>query len=615
MIRLKRELWIHTITVCTGIYLIYYLWWRLGTFNPAAMIFSIVFFAAEAHGIMNFLLFSFMTWRLKEEQPLPPSAPVKVDVFVPTYNESIEILEATLIGCKNMSYPHQTFVLDDGKRSEVRKLAESLGCAYITRPNNDHAKAGNINHALLQTDGEIIAIFDADTVPQPDFFDKTLGYFKDEKVSVVQLPQEFYNLDSVQHIASRFSWHEQQLFYRVIQPGKNNLGAPFWCGSPSLVRRTALEDVGGVATESVTEDLQTSLRLNAKGWKIKYHHEVLAYGIAPQTLTAFSVQRLRWAQGGMQIFFSKENPLILPGLSWKQRLSHFASMWTYFDSYQKLIFLIIPSWCLLSGQLPMSVSPITFLYYWLPYFVLGMIANVASGRGYFRYFAVERFNILKMFLFIRATLFAGLQKQLKFKVTPKTVEVSVKKQDMIRLNPLFVCFLFCALSIIYGSISFAFNLSDLDTLAAVFWVLLNTGLYGFTILSVLNRKYMRNDYRFPLELRGTIKMGNKHALPVQVTNLSMNGAGFVIPAEYNLPDQVTLKLNLNRPVTLNINVLHVSHLKQGNKMVGSEISSMSQSARHALVEYLYIHVPRVKEIEAGTVPNPIYSEALSFTGK
>jgi cellulose synthase (UDP-forming) len=307
---IHKELFIRILTIITSAYIVYYLYWRIAdTLNYSAMFLSILLLTAEILGLIEFALFSFMTWDVSENQTFrnpPPS--ISVDVFVPTYNEDLKGLMPTLIGCISMDYPHTTYVLDDGKREEVRELAAKLGCEYLTRENNKFAKAGNINAALGKTNGEFIVIVDADMVPQPDFILKTLGYFDDNTVAIVQLPQEFYNLDSAQHKKRTADWHEQQLFYHVIQRGKNRINASFWCGSPSIVRREALESIGGVATESITEDFLTSIKLNAKGWKIRYHYEALAFGIAPQSIYAFNLQRLRWAQGSIRILKSKYSP-------------------------------------------------------------------------------------------------------------------------------------------------------------------------------------------------------------------------------------------------------------------------------------------------------------------
>lgn len=247
------------------VYTAYYLHWRARySLNTDALWFSLPLLLAEVHGTLNFILFYFMTWDVR---PIPrPQAPPgrTVDIFIPTYNEDLSILRMTILGALNVRYPHETWVLDDGRRPALRALCDEMGVHYLTRPDNTHHKAGNINAALAQTGGEFVAIFDADQIPLPDFLDQTLGYFVDDSVAFVQTPQEFYNLDSVQHKTDwrrGETWHEQALFYNVIQPGKNRWNAAFWCGSNSVMRRAALLSAGGIATETVTEDIHTSLRL------------------------------------------------------------------------------------------------------------------------------------------------------------------------------------------------------------------------------------------------------------------------------------------------------------------------------------------------------------------
>src|SRR6266849_4019214 len=236
---------------------------------------------AEFQGAFNFALFLLMTWDIT---PIPHGLAEpghSVDILIPTYNEDLAILKMTILGAIHVRYPHKTWVLDDGRRPALRQLCLQMGVEYLTRPDNKDHKAGNINAALAQTDGEFVAIFDADQVPLSEFLDHTPGYFTDEKLAFVQTPQEFYNLDSIQHrtdLQKNETWHEQSIFYRIIQPGKNRWNAAFWCGSGSLMRRSALMSVGGIATESVTEDLHTSLRLHAAGWKSVYHDEVLCMG-------------------------------------------------------------------------------------------------------------------------------------------------------------------------------------------------------------------------------------------------------------------------------------------------------------------------------------------------
>ncbi len=271
-------------------------------------------------------------------------------------------------------------------------------------------------------------------VPQPDYLEKTLGYFSDPKTAIVQLPQEFYNTDSVQHIKNTSNWHEQQLFYHVIQPGKNNINAPFWCGSPSVGRRAALESVGGVATESITEDFLTSIKLNSAGWKIKYHHEVLAFGIAPQTLFAFNVQRFRWAQGAMKILKSRYNPLLAKNLSFQQRVAHFAAIFTYFDSYQKLIFFIIPVVFLATG-----ILPVRFATGGIPRQMDAVLRfdHADEYRARARIFPVSGSGKVQHAQDVhvyQGFVFAGKRKKQTFHVTPKSVENTIKQKERRELK-------------------------------------------------------------------------------------------------------------------------------------------------------------------------------------
>ena len=185
-----------------------------------------------------------------------------VDIYVCTYDEGLDVLGATLVGCDRITYPHTTWVLDDGRREEVRLLADRFGARYLSRPTNEHAKAGNINHALGLTDGQLLLILDADHVPQPDILDATVGYFDDPAVAVVQTPHDFGNHDSFQHFET--GRHDQSMFFEVIMVGKDRHDGAFWCGSAALILRHALEGIGGIATETVAEDFHTTIRLHAR---------------------------------------------------------------------------------------------------------------------------------------------------------------------------------------------------------------------------------------------------------------------------------------------------------------------------------------------------------------
>ena len=203
---------------------IVYLGWRATTLNPEAPVFSRVVYGAELFGFATTLLHFFMVWRLTVRVSPPPRPGMSVDVFIPTYNEPVEIVRRTLLAARNIDYPHATWLLDDGNRPEMAGLASQLGVRYVTRPDNTHAKAGNLNHALRLSRADFVAIFDADHAPKRNFLDETLGYFEDSGVAFVQTPQDFFNLDSYQHRRKRGDrrvWTEQSLFFRVIQRGKD----------------------------------------------------------------------------------------------------------------------------------------------------------------------------------------------------------------------------------------------------------------------------------------------------------------------------------------------------------------------------------------------------------
>ena len=605
---------VRTLSVLCAGYFIYYLVWRLtSTLNPDVLAFSLIVLAAEAYGLVTFLLFAFMVWDVRSRSPFSLTANLKIDLYVPTYDEDPALLEATLTGCNAVTYPHTTYLLDDGRRPEVAELAARLGCLYLTRADNRHAKAGNLNAALQQTSGEFVAIVDADTVPQPDFLDKTLGYFVDDRVALVQLPQDFFNLDSAQHLYGKNvagAWHEQELFYRVIQPGKNRWNAAFWCGSPSVVRRTALESVGGVATETVTEDIHTSIRLHARGWKTVYHDEVLAYGQAPQTIHAFAVQRLRWAQGSMQLLRSRENPLIVAGLTLAQRFNYVASMLTYFDSYQKLLLLLTPSVILLSGLLPIAVGGVDFFAHWLPYFLLVWVANNLLGRGYYRHIVVEQFNLLKMFLFLRASLVLLWPRAVTFRVTPKSIDRTVYALERAAVMPHLAALAAVALGIAAGGVNVLWGVttsyhSGADVILVTFlWSLFNAAMLAIPIFGVLSRVYNRASYRFPVRLPAAICLSPGRWAPGEGTDISRYGARLLSSADLRLGCRLSLRLHLpDGPLELDGQIVHrgVSQ-EDGTHQLGVRFVNIGTAEQQRLTAFLFIIACREQRSAPGPAP-------------
>lgn len=593
------------ISIIAIVYFLFYLWWRATyTLNPAYPVFSWVLWAAEAFGVFAYILFAYITKNITPIRSfVPPPTGVNVDVFVPTYNEPEEILEATLVGCSKIAYPHTTYLLDDGNRAEVKRLAERLGANYIARPTHEFAKAGNINYALQQSSGQFIIILDADMVPQPNFIERTLGYFDDDELALIQLPQEFYNKDSIQHADESSTWHEQSLFFRVIQPGKNYTNSAFWCGSPSMVRRSALASVNGVATETITEDIHTTVRLHSLGWKTLYINEPLAFGIAPQTIQSFLLQRLRWAQGTMQLYSSKECPLWIKGLTLRQRLSYFSSFLAYLEAFQKLVLLLIPVMILAFDAFPMRVKIDVFLMVWIPFFLLNYFANQVGGRGYFNYFKTEKYNLLKMMIFIQSTLTLFVRKPLKFKVTPKTVDNSVYQKERHSLRLYIVLFGLLVVSMLYAVVKVTFlhdeRIAVDALLIAFFWAGYNSTIIVMALHEIFTKRHERLQYRFKVDLKGWICSDCKQniATPVKITDLSTGGCRFVFDGE--VPEVRDWQLRVSLPgsgeVMLPVAMLTFKKkLADGKSEAGCRFGELSVETRDALFAYLFILLPPQK---------------------
>ena len=250
-----------------------YLGWRLTIFNENAMTLSTMYFIADVIAVVLgfFAIFASWHYRHREAPPAPPG--LSVDVLIPVYKEPAAMVRRTLEGALAIAYPHKTWLLDDGRREELRELARELGCEYLVRPDNLHAKAGNLNHALSHTKGDFIAVFDADHIPQPNALDATLGFFSEPKVAMVQTPQDYFNIDAMQYANNHRNgalWHDQSFFYNISQPGRDHYSAASCAGTSVVYRRSAIEAIGGIPVETVTEDVHTSLKLHKAGYETPY---------------------------------------------------------------------------------------------------------------------------------------------------------------------------------------------------------------------------------------------------------------------------------------------------------------------------------------------------------
>ncbi len=395
-----------------------YLTWRVGWSgegaNPVAFA---MLLATEVYGLYALAVLTWFSWSRSPARRPPATPGREVDVYVCSYDEPVEVVMATLAGCRALTYPHTTYLLDDGRRPEMRELAELAGARYLTRPDDSHAKAGNINAALPCTDGDLVFVLDADHVPMPDALDALAGYFDDERMAIVQTPHDFFNHDSVQHyVVGR---HEQSLFYRVVCPGKDRHHAAYWCGSGALINRHALVAIGGVATETIAEDFHTTIRLIRNGWRTAYHDEILVQGLAPHDLDGYLLQRDRWARGNLAVFRLPESPLRARTLSPLQRLSFLASLLAYLAPPMRLLLLLTLGLVLWTGELPMKISVAALAALWVPSLLLNLGAGAALARGYMRIPETAHYELLTMEIYTRALRCALIPGRTAFKVTPK----------------------------------------------------------------------------------------------------------------------------------------------------------------------------------------------------
>ena len=466
-----RFLFIFTVALIS---LRYFFWRTFDTLiytGPLDMLGMMLIYLAEAYSlIIHFLGMFISLWPLENKpMPLPsdPAAYPTVDILIPTYNESEEIVKLTVTAAMQVDYPRDKFrvyILDDGSTHarrnapatsldaweryyQLKRIARDLGAHYLTREENDHAKAGNINHALTKITGDLILVLDCDHVPTRDILTNTAGWFlKDEKLFLVQTPHFFINTTTVEKNIGSFSNSpgENDMFYHAIQPGMDLWNASYFCGSAAVLRRKFLVEAGGIAGDTITEDAETSLRLHNMGYNSVYLRQPMICGLSPETFDDYIVQRTRWAQGMVQIFILA-NPLTANGLSIWQKLCYFNSCFFWFFSLARLIFYIGPGLFLILGQKVYHASVSQIVAYSLPHVLcVFVVMDFFYGKCRRQFFS-EIYESVQS-LFLTPAIISALFNPRKpsFKITPKG-----KTIEHEHLNPMaLVFFMICVLNLV-----------------------------------------------------------------------------------------------------------------------------------------------------------------------
>jgi cellulose synthase (UDP-forming) len=457
---------------------------------------------------------------LRERRPLPA-----VDVFIPTYNEGLDVLERTIVGALALDYPNFTvWVLDDGRRDWLRDFCRAKGARYLRREHNTHAKAGNINHALAASSGEFIGVFDADFVPYRNFLWRTLGFFADPQVGCVQTPQHFFNKDPVQlNLQLDRVWpDEQRFFFHTIMPSRDAWGAAFCCGSCMILRRAAMQEIGGVPIGSITEDMLQTLVMLRHGYRTIYLDEPLSAGLAPESLEAFIVQRKRWCRGNIQLLSLRDGPLG-PGLSLLQRLFFFPGYWLLLPL--QVFFLLVPVLYFWLGLSPLPRLPAEIAFYQSPALLACFLGLIWCSRGRWLPLLSQASNLYTALRLTPTVLHACFRPfGTGFAVTPKG-----RQGRRLIFDGAIAVFTVLLLALTLGGIGINLDLDwrrvpdDGFFRMAGFWGLWNALVLFLVLLLSIERPRRRAEERFLLGEKAICTVADLD-IPCRVEDLSSSGA-------------------------------------------------------------------------------------------
>lgn len=512
----------------------YMVWRGLATLaldRPEDAILSLSLYAAELYGTSVLILGYFQTsiMQPRTPEPLPDDAQLpSVDIYVPTYNEGVDILRRTLIGARTIEWPRKTiYLLDDGRRPEMKALAEQLEVEYLTRSDNKHAKAGNINAALKRTRGDFIAIFDCDHVPVRSFLRLTMGFMlKDPRVGLVQTPHHFYNPDPFEQNL----WleglvpPEQEMFYHAVQIGNDFWNSAFFCGSCAVLRRSAIESVGGIATETVTEDAHTALRLHAEGWRSAYLDIPQAAGLAAERYAFHVAQRMRWARGMTQIFML-DNPLLKQGLTLAQRFNYLNAIQHFQFGIPRMVYLVSPAIFLVFGVHALRANPWEVIAYALPHVFLSLIGGLASSRSVRHAFWAEVYETsLAPYTALVTTLAVISPRSGSFNVTVKGSQLNRAAYDMRHAFPNLVLLAFCFVALVITPSRWQLYPEERGTLlVTTIWNIYNVVILGAAVMVALERPQRRRTWRVRREHRVRLYAEGRPVMYGESVDLSEGG--------------------------------------------------------------------------------------------
>ena len=521
--------------------------------------FSVILYIAELYAILTMGLSFFQTLRLKDRKPIDLSAVPEdqlplVDIYIPTYNEDVEIVRKTTLGAIAIDYARKNvYILDDGRaekykarREELRQMCSELGVQMRVRDNNDHAKAGNINTALPNTPGEFVLILDCDHIPTRTILKETIGFFRNPKVSLVQTPHWFYNPDPFERNLQTGGTIPvgNELFYKVLQKGNDFWNAAFFCGSAAIVRKSHLLEIGGIAVETVTEDCHTALRLHSKGYESVYYDKIMVAGLAPEMFSAYVGQQVRWARGMAQIL-RLENPLFNRKLKLTipQRICYFSATSHFFFGFPRLMYAIAPALFLVFGINPIRGLGLETLAYALPHIVIATYANFITYKHVRFSFWNEIYEFAMSFHAGVVTFLALVNPKLgSFNVTDKGMSITKRVFDWESSKGL----VFAGALVMASILSVPFWLifqpeSSEAVLVNLAWSFFNFVLIVASILVAFEQPQLRRSHRLDRKL-GAVIYSQDSTLKGTTLNVSETGCQIILESWADLLDEIEVEL-------------------------------------------------------------------------
>ncbi|PQP84159.1 glycosyl transferase [Paenibacillus sp. PCH8] len=557
---------------------IYLLWrtfftlpWGEGVLN---VIFGILLIVAETLTVLTTFELFFQKMQKERTQLDFPTAPPEyypdVDVFIATHNEPVDLLYKTVNACTFMDYPDKQkvhiYICDDGARPEVEELAKQFGIGYLGFPGNKDAKSGNLNNALSKTSSPLIATFDADMIPQHTFLMKTVPYFllstfikengewrlrqedemdKNFKLGLVQTPQSFYNPDLFQFnlYAEQGIPNEQDFFSREVNILRNASNAVAYTGSNTIISRQGMEDIGGFPLNTITEDFETSIRLQQEGYITYATQEVQAAGQTTTTVPSMIKQRIRWARGIIQSLQNTRAPLSekLPFWTRVTYMSSFLYWWSFFN---RLIFILAP---ILFALFDFQIVNTTFwqiLIFWLPsYFFYSVSMRYLSSNIRNQRWSQVIDTIFMPYLIWPVLLETLGIREKKFKVTNKSRANGRQWMSALVYALPHIFLLLLSIAAVIRYVNGKYGIALFFSSIIIFWLIHNMIALCYALFFMVGRRAYRETERIRAQEDVTIQyQASNLSYQAKTVDVSENGIAFYVPYPIYLPEQETISL-------------------------------------------------------------------------